>query len=63
MEASLCSVTLRCETKQYKVSGRKINAIGTPGLFDTNLTNDEMKSQIEKSVIMSLPGPHGFLTR
>ncbi|KAM6951545.1 GTPase IMAP family member 9-like [Aplochiton taeniatus] len=61
VEASPCSVTVRCETKQSKVSGRNINVIDTPGLFDTTLTNDEMKGEIENSILMALPGPHAFL--
>nr|XP_046166456.1 GTPase IMAP family member 7-like isoform X2 [Oncorhynchus gorbuscha] len=60
-EASLVSVTAQCETQRGVVNGSKIDVIDTPGLFDTALSQEEMKSEIVRCIEMSVPGPHAFL--
>ncbi|XP_064857164.1 GTPase IMAP family member 7-like [Oncorhynchus nerka] len=55
------SVTVHCEKQSGEVDGRKIDVIDTPGLYDTKRSKEEMKSEIEKSIYMSVPGPHAFL--
>ncbi|XP_031667474.1 GTPase IMAP family member 7-like isoform X1 [Oncorhynchus kisutch] len=60
-EASPVSVTAQCEKQSGVVDGRKIDVIDTPGLFDTAMSQEEMKSEIEKAIYMSVPGPHAFL--
>ncbi|XP_041961045.1 GTPase IMAP family member 8-like isoform X2 [Alosa sapidissima] len=55
------SVTKTCNLQCTEISGKQITLIDTPGLFDTKQTKDELKSEIEKCVVMSLPGPHVFL--
>ncbi|XP_024263354.2 GTPase IMAP family member 7-like [Oncorhynchus tshawytscha] len=55
------SVTDHCEKQSGVVDGRKINVIDTPGLYDTKRSKEEMKSEIEKAIYMSVPGPHAFL--
>uniref|UniRef100_A0A4W5RGL2 AIG1-type G domain-containing protein n=1 Tax=Hucho hucho TaxID=62062 RepID=A0A4W5RGL2_9TELE len=55
------SVTDHCEKQSGVVDGRKIDVIDTPGLYDTTMSKEEMKSEIEKAIYMSVPGPHTFL--
>ncbi|XP_070966131.1 GTPase IMAP family member 7-like [Oncorhynchus clarkii lewisi] len=60
-EASFVSVTEKCEKQSGVVDGRKIDVIDTPGLYDTTMSQEEMKSEIEKAIYLSVPGPHVFL--
>ncbi|XP_038839983.1 GTPase IMAP family member 7-like [Salvelinus namaycush] len=55
------SVTDHCEKLSGVVDGRKIDIIDTPGLNDTTISKEELKSEIEKAIYMSVPGPHAFL--
>ncbi|KAK6300959.1 hypothetical protein J4Q44_G00290570 [Coregonus suidteri] len=55
------SVTDHCKKQSGVVDGRKIDVIDTPGLYDTTLSKAEMKSEIEKAIYESVPGPHAFL--
>ncbi|XP_045067613.1 GTPase IMAP family member 4-like [Coregonus clupeaformis] len=60
-EASLVSVTEKCEKQSGVVGGSRIDVIDTPGLFDTTMSQEEMKSEIVRCIEMSVPGPHAFL--
>ncbi|XP_062395848.1 GTPase IMAP family member 7-like isoform X3 [Sardina pilchardus] len=55
------SVTSVSQKESGEVHGRNITLVDTPGLFDTRKTAGELKSEIEKCVEMSVPGPHMFL--
>ncbi|XP_036448627.1 GTPase IMAP family member 9-like [Colossoma macropomum] len=58
---SSSSVTTECEKVHGNVDGRKVTVIDSPGLFDTNLSSDEVVSQIKLCLPLSAPGPHAFL--
>ncbi|XP_013876739.1 GTPase IMAP family member 4 [Austrofundulus limnaeus] len=60
-DPSPVSVTKHCETESGDVDGIPVQVIDTPGLFDTGISEEELKSRIEECVKMSVPGPHAFL--
>ncbi|XP_694045.2 GTPase IMAP family member 7 [Danio rerio] len=59
-KASPESVTVECVSGDRKVYGKKITVIDTPGLFDTAIDEETIKSEIIRSVIESSPGPDVF---
>ncbi|KAM4567176.1 GTPase IMAP family member 9-like [Odontesthes bonariensis] len=60
-DPSPVSVTKLCETQGGEVDGTPVQVIDTPGLFDTGITEEKLKSLIEHCVELSAPGPHAFL--
>ncbi|KAM3624590.1 uncharacterized protein V6R79_025264 [Siganus canaliculatus] len=60
-DPSPVSVTKHCETQSGEVDGTMVQVIDTPGLFDTGISEEELKVRIEECVKMSVPGPHAFL--
>ncbi|XP_061599333.1 GTPase IMAP family member 8-like [Cololabis saira] len=58
---SLSSLTSDCDKARGSVDGRPVAIIDTPGLFDTNLTQEEVQSRITSCISLSTPGPHAFL--
>ncbi|KAI5107752.1 hypothetical protein C0J45_1346, partial [Silurus meridionalis] len=60
-EASSSSVTSWCEKAHTIIHGRKVSVIDSPGLFDTQLSADEVISRIKLCIPFSAPGPHVFL--
>ncbi|XDV19292.1 hypothetical protein PO909_024789, partial [Leuciscus waleckii] len=60
-KASANSVTAKSESRDDLVHGRKITVIDTPGFFDTNHKDEEIKSEIIKSLIECAPAVHAFV--
>ncbi|CAM4445322.1 unnamed protein product [Leuciscus chuanchicus] len=60
-EAFKESRTRESEIQRGRVEDRNIFIIDTPGFFNTQLTDEEMKKQMMKSLDLSDPGPHVFL--
>ncbi|XP_056103529.1 GTPase IMAP family member 8-like [Rhinichthys klamathensis goyatoka] len=50
-----------CERQGRVLDGKTITVIDTPGLFNTSITEEQVKAEIEMCVEMSAPGPHVFL--
>ncbi|XP_070684077.1 GTPase IMAP family member 9-like [Pempheris klunzingeri] len=55
------SVTKTCEKKINHLDERTVSVIDTPGVFDTTNNEVQLKSEIEKCIKLSVPGPHIFL--
>ncbi|XP_073691610.1 uncharacterized protein [Garra rufa] len=51
------SVTKMCQKHQQN----GVTVIDTPGMFDTNINENQLREEMEKCVHMSVPGPHVFL--
>ncbi|KAK2906546.1 hypothetical protein Q8A67_005531 [Cirrhinus molitorella] len=60
-DISETSITEECQKETDEINGRHITVIDTPGLFDTDLTNEEIQREISNCISMILPGPHVFL--
>ncbi|XP_050951514.1 GTPase IMAP family member 8 [Labeo rohita] len=60
-DISQTSVTKVCQRETAEINSRHITVIDTPGLFDSELTNEEIQREISNCISMILPGPHVFL--
>ncbi|XP_010776174.1 GTPase IMAP family member 7-like isoform X2 [Notothenia coriiceps] len=59
--SSAKSGTSKCQAETRSVNGRSITLIDTPGFFDTDKSEEELKSEIIRCIIECAPGPHAFL--
>ncbi|KAJ8312432.1 hypothetical protein KUTeg_009805 [Tegillarca granosa] len=62
-ESKACgaSVTNKCKLGINRRFDRKIVLVDTPGLFDTEMTNEHVTKEIVKCMGMTAPGPHAIL--
>nr|XP_040036882.1 GTPase IMAP family member 7-like [Gasterosteus aculeatus aculeatus] len=55
------SATSECRSETRRVDGRDVTLIDTPGLFDTDRPEEELKPEIVKCFTECSPGPHAFI--
>uniref|UniRef100_A0A674A4D4 AIG1-type G domain-containing protein n=1 Tax=Salmo trutta TaxID=8032 RepID=A0A674A4D4_SALTR len=61
VDSSSTSSTQKCESQTKNIKGRNITLIDTPGFFDTDIPEEELKPKIVKCITDCSPGPHAFL--
>ncbi|CAN9502526.1 unnamed protein product [Ophioblennius macclurei] len=60
-DLSPSSLTSDCKKAKGQVDGVSVAVIDTPGLFDTNFSQEEVLNKIKMCISLSAPGPHAFL--
>uniref|UniRef100_A0A4W5RNU6 Macro domain-containing protein n=1 Tax=Hucho hucho TaxID=62062 RepID=A0A4W5RNU6_9TELE len=60
-DSSSTSETQICKAHTKNIKGRNITLIDTPGFFDTDIPEEELKPKIVKCITECSPGPHAFL--
>ncbi|XP_060887022.1 GTPase IMAP family member 7-like isoform X2 [Labrus mixtus] len=55
------SETSECKAATKCVDGKSLTLIDTPGFFDTDMSEDDLKPEILRCIVESAPGPHAFL--
>ncbi|XP_054907055.1 GTPase IMAP family member 9-like [Poeciliopsis prolifica] len=55
------SETAECSKQREMVSKWMVSVVDTPGLFDTNQSEEIVKREISKCINMTAPGPHAIL--
>uniref|UniRef100_A0A8P4GEH0 AIG1-type G domain-containing protein n=1 Tax=Dicentrarchus labrax TaxID=13489 RepID=A0A8P4GEH0_DICLA len=58
---SINSERKKCQSENRSVNERSITLIDTPGFFDTDRSEEELKPEIVRCIIECAPGPHAFL--
>ncbi|XP_055051108.2 GTPase IMAP family member 8-like [Misgurnus anguillicaudatus] len=59
--ASSKSETKKCSSESSSRCGKHISVIDTPGLYDNELSEQEVLTEIVKCISYSFPGPHAFI--
>ena len=55
------AVTKTCQKASRNWKGRELLVVDTPGLFDTERTQDKTCKEISRCVLASCPGPHAIV--
>lgn len=53
--------TTSCISKENKIDGKKLKLIDTPGFYDSERPETELKEELVKCIVQCSPGVHAFL--
>ncbi|KAL6482033.1 hypothetical protein MHYP_G00101130 [Metynnis hypsauchen] len=53
--------TTECKIQRGRLENRNISVIDTPAINTTTLSTDQLKTELERCISLSSPGPHVFL--
>lgn len=54
-------VTLKSERQEGEVCGRRVIVVDTPGLSKSDLSEEEVRGEMNRAMTLCEPGPHAFL--
>ncbi|KAM9519096.1 uncharacterized protein ACWYII_045307 isoform 1-T1 [Salvelinus alpinus] len=54
-------VTLKSERQEGEVCGRRVIVVDTPGLSNSDLSEEEVRGEMNRAMTLCEPGPHAFL--
>ncbi|XP_051554615.1 GTPase IMAP family member 9-like isoform X1 [Myxocyprinus asiaticus] len=60
-QLSMSSVTKECKRECGTLGRRNLALVDTPGLFDTDLTLEDVQQELVHCLTLCSPGPHAFL--
>ncbi|XP_057182968.1 GTPase IMAP family member 8-like isoform X1 [Triplophysa rosa] len=60
-ELNTNSVTTECSVRRADVEDWNVSVVDTPGFFDTQMDVEKLIAEIDRSILVSSPGPHAFL--
>ncbi|XP_062568497.1 GTPase IMAP family member 9-like [Saccostrea cucullata] len=55
------SVTRVCHSFTADRFGRNVHVVDTPGIFDTDSSNESVMKELGKCILLTSPGPHAFI--
>lgn len=55
------SITRSCEKKSRMWNGNELVVVDTPGIFDTEVQDDDTRKEIARCVLLTSPGPHALV--
>ncbi|XP_059424364.1 uncharacterized protein LOC132158722 isoform X2 [Carassius carassius] len=55
------SETKQCQSETTERMGKNISVIDTPGIYDNELSNEEVIKELVKCITYASPGPHAFI--
>ncbi|XP_071388120.1 GTPase IMAP family member 4-like [Centroberyx affinis] len=58
---SFSPVTLSSEKREGDVLERRVTVVDTPGLCSSQLSEEQVRAELEEALQLSAPGPHAFL--
>ncbi|CAG2215603.1 GTPase IMAP family member 4 [Mytilus edulis] len=56
-----CSITKECFLRTNTRFDKKLDVVDTPGVFDTDKSNEDIQQEIKRCITLTSPGPHAVI--